>query len=158
MVHKSSGTWSVRCGQDQEGWLKVLYWAVRLLDPFPDPSLCLSIFSRILEFLSFERAILTGAGLGHTQHSRKMRGRCHIENILNSETSGPLPSLGSQKINSQRECSSRRLVDFFLRKPPRPNEKTALILSCKSPIFLKPKHLSFSRSGFSQLKSLGYLF
>lgn len=72
---------------------------------------------------------------------------------LNGETSGPLPSYESQKTNSQRELPSRKLVDSFLRKLPISNEKMALTLSCKSPVFLKPKQLAFSRTGFSQLES-----
>lgn len=52
-------------------------------------------------------------------------------NIFNSETSSPLPSLGSQNTQSVL-FSSRRFIDFFLRELTSPNEKVSFFISdCK---------------------------
>lgn len=75
--------------------------------------------------------------------------------VLNGDTSGPLPSHGSRKTSSQHELTREKLVDSFLRKPPHPNEKTALL---KSLVFLKLKQMAGSRTGVRQLKSPGYPF
>ena len=119
--------------------------------------LLFSISSRKLKIFCLETVNLTGSGFEQTWQSRKVRVRCHIANrdqmkvvVLHGENAGPLPSLGSQKTNNQHELSSRRLVDSFLRKPPSPNEKTALIRSCKSPVFLEPKQLASGRTQVSE--------
>ena len=118
-----------------------------------------------LHFQGRSESFLFGKGQSdrHTQHSRTVSVRCHTEHRGSDESwcpqwwdLGPLPSRRSQKTNSQHEPSSRGWVgSFSLRKLPSPNKKTALILPCKSPVFLKPKQLGFSRTQVSQPVSWG---
>ena len=92
--------------------------------------------------------ILSTAGKWEWGTILKIEGQWKFDS--GGETSGPLSSFVSQKTNSWHQLSNRKLIESFLRNPSS-NEKTTLILSCKSFVFLKPEQLVFSGTPVSRL-------